>query len=61
MIFPGSWQTNSNMYIKGQIHYCGQNTLKEDKEGRRLPQPDSKAHLILVFGGKRVMIYLSHL
>lgn len=48
------------MYIKGQIHYCDQNTLKEAKEGRRLPQPDSKAHLILVLGGTRVMIYLPH-
>lgn len=48
------------MYIKGQIHYCDQNILKEDKEGRRLPQPDSKAHPILVLGGERVMIYLLH-
>ena len=30
MIFFGSWQTNSNIYMKGQRAYGSQ----EDKEGR---------------------------
>lgn len=31
MIFLASQQTDSNIYMKGQIAYCSQNTLKEDK------------------------------
>lgn len=35
MIFLGSWQTNFNIYMKGQRAYGSQNTLEEeDKEGR---------------------------
>lgn len=31
--------------MKGQITYCSQNILKQDKEGRVLPQWDSEVYL----------------
>lgn len=34
MIFLGSQQADSNIYMKGQIAYCSQNTLKENKESK---------------------------